>query len=210
MAVTDYSTVAASNTTISSIPLGENAMAPSDVNNAFRQLMADIANGIVDEAFATVTGLQPLDETLTALAVVTFAANKGLYATGTDAFSTYDLTAWGRTVAGHANAAALMTALGGVSVSASSLAKPGYIKFDIAGTLLTLQWGSGSLAGNTTGSITYPQAFTSFAVCLASGGAAVVGVEGGVRNTGTSGLSSQAIINAGSQTGSYTWFAIGV
>lgn len=43
MAVSDYSTTAASNTSISGINIAE-GMAPSDVNNAMRQMMADIAS----------------------------------------------------------------------------------------------------------------------------------------------------------------------
>ena len=50
-------------------------------------------------------GLQPVDATLTALAGVTFAANNGLYATGADAFTTYDLTAGGRALGGVAGTA---------------------------------------------------------------------------------------------------------
>jgi hypothetical protein len=45
MAISDYSTTAASNTAISGISLAENVMVPSDVNNALRQLMADIKAG---------------------------------------------------------------------------------------------------------------------------------------------------------------------
>jgi hypothetical protein len=46
-----------------------------------------------------------LDATLVAVAAVTFAANKGLYATGADAFATYDLTAGGRALGGVAGTA---------------------------------------------------------------------------------------------------------
>jgi hypothetical protein len=46
-----------------------------------------------------------LDATLVAVAGVTFAANKGLYATGADAFATYDLTAGGRALGGVAGTA---------------------------------------------------------------------------------------------------------
>jgi hypothetical protein len=46
MAISDYSTTAASNTSISDISLAENVMVPSDVNNAIRQMMADIKAGV--------------------------------------------------------------------------------------------------------------------------------------------------------------------
>lgn len=43
MAVESWSTTAASNTTLGTVPLGENTMAPSDVNDGFREMMAQIA-----------------------------------------------------------------------------------------------------------------------------------------------------------------------
>ena len=52
-----------------------------------------------------ITNGQPLDATLTALAGVTTAANQGIYATGSDAFTTYSLTAGGRALAGVAGTA---------------------------------------------------------------------------------------------------------
>lgn len=78
--------------------------------------VADYANGILTtgaptgfDTFAEVAtalgGKQALDATLTAFAGVTFAADKGLYATGPDAFTTYDLTAGGRALGGVAGTA---------------------------------------------------------------------------------------------------------
>lgn len=86
---------------------------------SFRVSMSDIAtytNGLLTagaptgfDTFAEVAAelalKQPLDATLTALAGVTFAANKGLYSTGPDAFTTYDLTAAGRALGGVAGTA---------------------------------------------------------------------------------------------------------
>lgn len=54
---------------------------------------------------------QPLDATLTALAGLTTAADKGIYATGSDTFATFDLGSFGRTWGGLADAAAGRTAL---------------------------------------------------------------------------------------------------
>lgn len=55
---------------------------------------------------------QPLDATLTALAGVTTAGNKLIYATGSDAFSTTDLSAYARTLLDDADATAALTTLG--------------------------------------------------------------------------------------------------
>jgi hypothetical protein len=49
---------------------------------------------------------QPIDATLTALAGVSTAADKVIYATGSDTFSTADFTAAGRSIVGAANAGA--------------------------------------------------------------------------------------------------------
>lgn len=54
---------------------------------------------------------QALDATLTALAGVTVAADKVIYATGADAFATTDLPSFGRTLIANANAADARTDL---------------------------------------------------------------------------------------------------
>ncbi len=57
-------------------------------------------------------GKQPLDATLTALAALSTAANKMIYATGSDAFAVADLTAAGRALLDDADAAAQRVTLG--------------------------------------------------------------------------------------------------
>lgn len=52
------------------------------------------------------------DDGLSAVRGMTLAANKGIYATGSAALATYDLTAYGRTLGGVADAGAARTALG--------------------------------------------------------------------------------------------------
>ena len=42
--ITEYDKVAANNTDVQDVPLGENQMYPADVNNAFREVMADLAD----------------------------------------------------------------------------------------------------------------------------------------------------------------------
>jgi uncharacterized membrane protein len=91
--------------------------AGATANSADATLLAR-ANHTGTQATNTVTGLdaalaakQALDATLTALAGVATAADKLIYATGSDAFSTTDITAFARTVLATANAAAARAAL---------------------------------------------------------------------------------------------------
>lgn len=209
MAFSDYSTDPDSNTTIGGYGCGENSTSPASVNNILRQLAAD-GKALADIVSGGGTGTQPLDATLTALAAITFAANKGLYATGDDAFSTYDLSSFGRTWGGLADAAAARTTLGAVTITAASLANPGYVKINVSGTDLILQWGTGSIGANTTGSINFPTSFATFAVCLVSGGPTGSSSEGDVHPTAAASTSAQAIVNSAPNTAFYSFFAVGV
>jgi hypothetical protein len=213
MAVTDYSTTAADNTSVGGVSIAE-GWAPANVNNAIRALMADIASGIDDGDFATTSGFQPLDATLTALAGLATGADKFAYSTGTDTFAEADITSYGRTLLGLANAAALKAQVAGVSVVASSIANPGYVSLDFTGngtTDLTIQWGTGSISANSTSTISYPTAFTSFAICVAVGGrtGGNTSTEGDVHPYQASGLTSQAIAYSGTGSAFYSWIAIG-
>lgn len=208
--VTSWSTTAASNTSVGGVSIAE-GWSPASVNNAIRAVMAAIATGIDDGDFATTSGLQPLDATLTALAALTIANGKLIKGTGTDTFTTVDISSFGETLINLADYAALRTGLGAITSPASSLANPGYVKLNIGGTNVTLQWGTGSISSNSTGTITYPTAFSTFGICVVSGGSNNTSREGDVHTTAASGLASQAIVNtqAGGDV-TYNWIAVGI
>lgn len=86
----------------------------------------ELANALGDDPnFATtvtnaLAGKQALHAILTALSGLTTASNQGIYATGVNTFAMYALTAFGRTLAGLADAAAGRTAFGLGSVAVLS------------------------------------------------------------------------------------------
>lgn len=210
MAVTDYSATPASNTAIAGINIAENCP-PGNVNNAIRQLMADLKTYDTDVVSPLGDGsaYQPLDASLTALAALVTAANKGIYFSAADTPVAYDVTAYGRTLAGLADAAALRTNIGAVTITAQSLTNPGYVKINIGGTDLMLQWGSTSCGGNATATVTYSQSFATFGILTGSGGPTTLSQEGDVHVT-ASGLSSGTITNTSASTSTFYWLAIGV
>lgn len=100
---------------------------------------------------AQLTGtFQGLDATLTALAGVTTAADKVIYATGSDTFATTDLTSFARTLLDDANAATARATLG-ISASTTGLAA---IEDDPAPTLGANLETNEFTIGNATGSNT--------------------------------------------------------
>lgn len=87
---------------------------------------------ITDALPASLSGKQPLDATLTALAALVTAADKLIYATGPDAFATTTLSAFIRTLLDDADAAAARTTLG-----AAPLASPAFTGAPSAPTAIT-------------------------------------------------------------------------
>lgn len=78
-----------------------------------------VGKGYVDTAIAGVVGGAPAWSSITSIPAVidaidglTVAADKAIYYTGASAATTYDLTSFGRTLAGSANAAAALSSIG--------------------------------------------------------------------------------------------------
>lgn len=116
MAIGDYNTTASSNTAIGGTSIAEGC-APSGLNNAIRQLMADLAT------FNTVTlpaAYQPIDADLTAIAALSSAADRFPYATGAATWTLGTVTAFGRSILDDVDAAAVRATLGLGSIATRS------------------------------------------------------------------------------------------
>lgn len=182
MAFSDWSTTASSNATALGVNVGEGCP-PSNVNNALRAIMAQMRTAIdptLDNFLSstslssarTALGVAESSTSMANFAALTNSANKLPYMTGTDAWSLADLTSFARTILAAGDASAVNALLSGgtaIGVLASSIANPGYIKLNIAGSDFLIQWGSTGVS-SSGGSVTYPTAFSSFSVAVCNSG----------------------------------------
>jgi hypothetical protein len=208
MAVTDYSTTPGSNTAISGINIAENC-SPANINNSIRQLMADIATALDDGTFLGGASFQPLDASLTALAALVTAANKGVYFTAADTPATFDLTAFARTLLDDANAAAARATLGVAAEPATSgTAASGKITLGN----FTIAWNDVTATANTTTSVAYGGAHTyaSWARAWFNGGSSDAGAQDNDPFVSSTGLSTANLFSARDTSVSGTIFSIGV
>lgn len=104
-AVSDWDTTPDNNDNIAGLPLGENLMYPRHVNNALRNMMAQIKTAIG-------VSFQAFNANLAAIAGLTSAADKLPYFTGSGTAATTTFTAAGRALVDDADAAAQRTTLG--------------------------------------------------------------------------------------------------
>lgn len=98
-------------TSTDQLPEGSVNLYFTDARARAAVITASITNGDTthspsgDAVFDALALKQPLDATLTGIAALTPTANQGIYASGTDTFSTYSLTAGGRAIGGVAGTA---------------------------------------------------------------------------------------------------------
>ena len=155
MGVESYSTTPANNTAIGGVNIDEGC-SPAGVNNAIRQIMADIAEWR-DAGGGGGAGGQPLDATLTGLAALENAADDMIYATGTDAFAATPSTSFGRSLLAAASGTAAQTLIGG----GGTVSGTGGTSWEIAlGGGIVLTGRAITIPGNATTAFAYGNGHT--------------------------------------------------
>ena len=92
-----------------------NSTAATTDLTAFARTLLDDANASAVQATLSLrpgTEIQSYDAGLASIAGLTTSANKGIYATASDTYATFDLTAFGRSILDDADAAAVRSTLG--------------------------------------------------------------------------------------------------
>lgn len=209
MPVSSWSTTAASNGSTLGIDIAENCAA-ANMNNAAREMMAQLKTKFDSiDALVGSASFQPSDATLTALAAITTAANDLIYATGADTFAVTTLSSFMRTVLDDGDAAAALATLGAQSaLSVTSNANGTCVSLTISGTTYRLQWGTVTVAGATSASITFPVAYSTSAVCVCSGGSSATGASANDRITAVTTSGATVVSDFGTSHTSQ-WIAVG-
>lgn len=188
-------------------------MSPGNVDNALRSIMALVRNTFVagwEGLLAGTTSGIPVSNgagTITAKAAPT-----GDIVGTSDAQTLTNKTISGlvadlAVADGGTGASTAAAAFANIATTASSLAIPGYHKFPSG---LLIQWGRGTLGANSTGTITYPAAYSIASICSAGGGDSDVGTADQVRRYGAATTTGASIVNPHNATNTYEWIAIGV
>lgn len=180
----------------------------SDLNGA-RPVTAGGTGATTASGARAALGAQQADDTLTALAGVATAADKLIYATGTDAFATTTLTAFARTLLDDASAAAVIATLGlGALATANtvsnanwsgtdlSVANGGTGASDAAGARANLGLGGLAIA-NTVNNDNW----SGTDLAIANGGTGASDAAGARANLGLGGLATVNTVNDANWSG---------
>jgi len=203
MPTSAWSQTAAGNGATLGIDIAENCDA-ANINNALREIMAQLKVKLdaIDAAAVTI------DATLVALGNLTTAANQMIYSTGVDTFAMTTLSTFMRTVLDDGDAATARATLGISELSVVSNGNGKSISLPISGTTYRLQFGTVSVAGETSASITFPEAFSGTPVCVCSGGSTNTGADANHRITAVT-SSGATITSSATGTNTSQWIAVG-
>lgn len=223
MALSDWDPVAANNATVLGVNIGEGTTAPSAVNNALRQICADVANGINVSLLGTFLSSTTLANARTALGVpagstsltafgnLTNTANSVPYMTGSDAWALATLTSFGRTLIDDGDAATARTTLGALGLTSATFGTNTIdLRFTLSnGDTLCVVGGTGTQAANTAGTLSFGVTFATAPFAMVNGGSNNINAEGDVRNHSAATTTGIGIINTSGDSATYTWLAIG-
>lgn len=150
---------------------------------------------------------QAKDDELTALAGLTSAADKLPYFTGAGTAALTTMTTFARSLLDDADAATMRATLGALGVTSATLAATGHLKLSNG---FMIQWGSGTIGGDAQTTVTFPQAYTTFARGFVSGGSPSAGDDGDLKRYGDTSITGMTLVNANGTARNYEWFALGV
>jgi hypothetical protein len=222
MALGDWSSTAASNTSVGGVNIAEGCPA-AGVNNALRAIMADVAGGINLSTLATFLASSSLANARTALGVsegttssnnfaaLSNTANSAPLMTGADAWTTYTVSTFARTLLDDGDAATARDTLDALGLTSATF---GANTIDLRLTLgngdtLCIVGGSGTLAGNSTTTVSFGVTFNPAPVAIVNGGSTNISNEGDVHNAGAATTTGISIANSAPSSDGYTWLAIG-
>lgn len=196
----------------------EGATPVANVNNALRSVMAQLRSAFSTALSGFFAGTSALPVANGGTGGTTAAAGRTALAAAASGANSDITSLAGLTTAlsilqggtGATSAAAALTNLGAIGVTASSLASPGYVKFNIGGTNLIVQWGTGTAAGNGNTVVTYPTAFTTFSIPLVSGNSADLGAQDNGPATTAAATANFTVTNAYVGAIAFWWIAVGV
>jgi hypothetical protein len=148
---------------------------------------------------------QPLHAMLTELSTEGIAANKIWVGDGVNTVTQKTISAFMQGLLNTVDAPALNVAIASLGVTAESLASPGYVELTNG---LIIQWGSTSLTAAQVKTTAYPTPFSTFSICVGSGGPSAHTEEGDIRVTACSTTGFTAS-NTSAGTATFFWIAIG-
>ncbi len=166
----------------------------TNVQAAIEEVVADVA--------AALTGYQPLDAMLTALAGLVTANNKGLYFTGPDAPVQYDLSPFARTILDDADAAAVRATLVLGALAVLNTVGTGQIDDDAVTLAKITNIATASFLGRSTAGtgdpevLTVAQAKTLLNLTGTNSGDQTITLTGDVTGSGTGSFAATIANNA--------------
>jgi hypothetical protein len=180
MGIENYSTTPGSNTSQLGMATGPGTLQVSNIDDAIRKLMADLATwyAAAQPLIATISGKQSSNAILSALVGGGGGVDTFPYYTGPDTASRAAITALARTLLSKATQQEMCLTIGATAQAAYSLTDPGYVKFSIgSGVYFMVAWGTFTATANTTTAVNYAASFPNASFPLVNAGRVATGAQ---------------------------------